>query len=58
MVANRLTPCCQEKPLGNAGRCPHRKPTQVGSERILAARENPVTNSANSLRNFGIKERP
>ena len=53
-VVNWLTPSCQENPLGNAGRCPYRKPTQVGRERILRrAREPSLRNSAKWLRNLG-----
>src|SRR4051812_13480877 len=49
-----VIPCFQENPRVEPMRCPYRKPTQVGEEKILRRlRELWSRNSANYLRNFG-----
>ena len=56
LVAKPLISHCQEKPLVRL-RCPYRKPTQVGEERILRlARELLLRNSAKWSRNFGRRD--
>jgi len=50
----RVIPCFQENPRVEPMRCPYRKPTQVGEEKILRRlRELWSRNSAICLRNFG-----
>src|SRR5512137_2019345 len=49
-----VIPCFQENPRVELMRCPYRKPTQVGEEKILRRlRELWLRNSAIYLRNFG-----
>ena len=49
-----VIPCFQENPRVEPARCPYRKPTQVGEEKILRRlRELWLRNSAIYLRNFG-----
>jgi hypothetical protein len=49
-----VIPCFQENPRVEPARCPYRKPTQVGEEKILRRlRELWLRNSAYCLRNFG-----
>ena len=50
-------PCFQENPRVEPARCPYRKPTQVGEEKILRRlRELWSRNSAIYSRNFGRRE--
>ena len=57
-VEKLTNPHCREKPLQEKYR-PHRKPTQVGEERILRRAEKPLLrNSAKWPRNFGRRGAP
>ena len=52
-------PTLPRKASSEKCRCPYRKPTQVGEERILRrAREPSLRNSAKLPRNFGIRGAP
>jgi hypothetical protein len=52
-----MIPCFLENPRAEPVRCPYRKPTQVGEEKILRRlRELWSRNSAIYSRNFGRRE--